>query len=222
MQNIFLTVVLLLMLSGIIIQIVIGVLYKNMMNEAEDMTETTNKALKSCKTKFTACYQMNKGVANVGVFVDKFISRLRIGRFKVNSMSHFSGQLMLLASLVAGIGIYLDIREGTYFFNLLPYYIICFLGLYLYFTVSGIVDIAGKRKMLKLYLVDYLENTLAMKLKEEENDKAFVRDGHMVKGQVKKERKEPEEFPFWKTNEPSKRSHIDTRELGDLLMEYLT
>jgi len=222
MQNIFLMIVLLLMLGGIIIQIVIGALYKNMMNEAEDVTDTRNKALKSCKTKFSACYQMNKGVANVSVFVDKFINRLRIGRFKVNTMAHFSGQLMLLASLVAGIGIYLDIRKGTYFFNLLPYYIVCFLGLYLYFTVSGIVDIQGKRKMLKLYLVDYLENTLAMKLKEEENDKLFAREGNTSRGTVRKERREPEEFPFWKTNEPPKRSTVDARELGDLLMEYLT
>ena len=76
--------------------------------------------------------------------------------------------------------------------------------------------------MLKLYLVDYLENTLAMKLKEEENDKLFAREGNTSRGTVRKERREPEEFPLWKTNEPPKRSTVDARELGDLLMEYLT
>ena len=39
-----------------------------------------------------------------------------------------------------------------------------FLGLYLYFSVSGLVDVHGKKAALKTSLTDYLENHMAARL----------------------------------------------------------
>ena len=67
---------LILLLLSIICQIMIGVIYRRMIKETDNMAATDNKFLKQCKLKFINCYQMNAGVANISVFVDKFIANV--------------------------------------------------------------------------------------------------------------------------------------------------
>lgn len=144
----------------------IGVLYQKMIKETENMSATKNKLLKQCKLKFANCYQLNKGVANIPVFVDKFISKVSIMRISLRSMQHLSGQLMLLTVVVAGVGACREIIQGETVGKVLPYYIVSFLGLYIYFSISGLVDLQGKKERLKTNLVDYLENHMINKLKQ--------------------------------------------------------
>lgn len=86
-----------LLVCSIFLLVMIGALYQNLINETENMSSTGNKLLKQCKLKFANCYRMNKGVANISVFVDKFINRLRIGKCCFRTLYHMSGQLMLLS-----------------------------------------------------------------------------------------------------------------------------
>ena len=65
---------------------------------------------------------------------------------------------MLGSVFMSGIGICTGIIDGMTLGALLPYYVISLFGLYVYFSVSSLVDVAGKRKILKTNLVDYLEN----------------------------------------------------------------
>lgn len=145
MHNFYLALVIILMMCGIICQIVIGILYQHLIHETESMSSTNHKVLKSCKCKFTTCFQMNRGVSNVSIFVDKFLNKLRFGKFTVNGLVHFSGQIMLQSALISGIGIYTDIQNAVNIVDLLPFYIVSFLGLYLYFAVSSIVNIQEKK-----------------------------------------------------------------------------
>ena len=48
--------------------------------------------------------------------------------------------------------------------DLLPFYILSLFGIYLYLSVCSIVDIAGRKQMLKTNLTDYLENHVAERL----------------------------------------------------------
>ena len=54
--------------------------------------------------------------------------------------------------------------------EILPFYIVSFLGLYLYFSLSALVDIKGKRRVLKTNLIDYLENHLSGRIPVTEQD----------------------------------------------------
>lgn len=151
-------IVVLLLLLSIICQIMIGVLYQNMIKAADNMAVTQNRLLKQCKLKFANCYQLNDGVVNTVIYVDKFINRIRLGGISLIGLEHFAGQLMLLSVFCAGLGVCKGIIEGQSVGSLLPYYIVSLFGLYLYFSVSSMVDIAAKRKILKTSMVDYLEN----------------------------------------------------------------
>jgi len=152
------------MAIGILYQIAIGVIYQRMIQQADTLSGTDNKLLKQCKERFINCYKLNGGVANIPVFVDKYINRIRVMGMSINFMKHLSGQLMLAGVFVAGFGVFSGIVEGHRFVDLLPYYIISLFGIYLYLSAMSIVDMPGRRKMLKTNLTDYLENTVAQRL----------------------------------------------------------
>lgn len=161
----FISIVVLLLVLSIVCQIMIGVLYQNMILETDNMTATDNKLLKQCKMRFANCYKMNSGVSNIPVFVDKFINRIRIGRISLVTIQHLSGQLVLLSVFVSGLGIYNGITRGERILSLFPFYIISLLGLYLYFGVSSFVDLSEKKRLLKTNLIDYMENHMVNRLK---------------------------------------------------------
>ena len=149
---------------SVFLRIFLGLLYQNMIREADNMATTKNKMLKQCKLKFANCYQLSNGVANIPVFVDKFLNRLSFGHLSYSMMYHLSGQAMLLSVLFSGVGICRSIVGGKTLGDILPFYIVSFLGLYLYFSVSTVVDIKGRKRVLKVNLVDYLENHLSPRI----------------------------------------------------------
>ena len=179
-----------LLLLSIICQIIIGVLYQKMIKETENMSATKNKLLKQCKLKFATCYQLNEGVANIPVFVDKFISKVSIMRISLRSIQHLSGQLMLLTVVVAGIGACREIIQGETVGKVLPYYIVSFLGLYIYFSISGLVDLQGKKERFKTNLVDYLENHMINMLKQSAFDWTEITGENILSVEHKKKKQE--------------------------------
>ena len=64
------------LLLSIICQIMMGVLFENMIQEAENMPTTENRLLKQCKLKYINSYRLNGNMCNTYVFVDKFLNRL--------------------------------------------------------------------------------------------------------------------------------------------------
>lgn len=170
----FMIAILALLSCSILCQILIGVLYRRLIRETENMSATKNKSLQKLKLKFTSCRQLHETIPNVAVFVDKYINQLSIGRFPVSFFRHLSGQLTLLSVLVAGIGACLGIIRGDSFLAIAPFYLISFFGLYLYFAVSSLMDIPGKMGMLRTNLVDYLENHLSSRLEQTKLDMRLV------------------------------------------------
>lgn len=156
------------LLLSLCAKIIIGILYQNMINETENMSATNHKILKQCKLKFANCYRLNNGVANIPIYVEKFLNRLKFGPFHLKTLYHLSGQLMLLSVFFAGVGVCKCIIEGFSVGAILPFYVVSFAGLYLHFAVSAIVDVKGRKQVLKTNLVDYLENHMVSRLENEE------------------------------------------------------
>ncbi|MCH5263235.1 MAG: hypothetical protein J1F42_10005 [Lachnospiraceae bacterium] len=173
-HKIFMVGILVLLSGSIICQIIMGVIYHRLIWETEHMSTTTNKSLQQLKLKFSGCRKMNEKIVNVPIFVDKYLSRIKFGGVPLSVIKHLSGQLMLLSVLVAGIGACFSIIGNESFFEIAPYYVISFLGLYCYFAVSSLVDVPGKVNILRINLVDYLENHLANRLEQTELDMQLI------------------------------------------------
>ncbi len=170
----FMLVILSLLFCSIICQILLGVTYHRLIRETDNMSATKNKSLQKLKLKFTSCTQLRQTIPNVPVFVDKYLNQIRIGKIPVSLLRHLSGQLTLLAVLVAGIGACLGIIRDENFFMIAPFYLISFLGLYLYFAAASFIDLPGRINVLRTNLVDYLENHLANRLDQTRLDMRMV------------------------------------------------
>lgn len=155
---------------SVLVRLMLAWMYHTMIRETDNMATTGNRLLKQCKVKFANCYQLNGGVSNIPVFVDKFLNRLSFGHLSFDAWYHLSGQFMLFSVIFAGMGICKGILDGRMLGEILPFYIASFLGLYLYFSLSALVDIKGKRRVLKTNLIDYLENHLSGRIPVTEQD----------------------------------------------------
>lgn len=210
-HNVLTGLVILLLLCSIICQIIIGVLYQNMIRATDNMSTTENKLLKQCKLKFINCFELNMGVSNIPIFVDKFINKIRFLGITVTSLGHISGQLMLLSVFAAGVGICKGIIEGQTLGELLPYYIISMLGLYIYFSIASLVDIRTKKKVLKTNIIDFLENHMVMRLNQAAIDVKLEQAKEEVTVQEEKVKKQLK--PMF--------SKKEEQELEELLKEFL-
>lgn len=170
----FMLVILTLLFCSILCQILLGVIYRRLIRDTENMSATKNKALQQLKLKFTSCRQLHDTIPNVPVFVDKFLNQLSLGKIPVTFFRHLSGQLTLLSVLVAGIGACIGIIQEESFLMIAPFYLVSFLGLYLYFAAASLIDVPGKVNMLRTNLVDYLENHLANRLEQTRLDMRMV------------------------------------------------
>ena len=215
---------------GILTRLGLGVLYQHMIRETDNMAATGNQQLKQCKLKFSHCFQLNHGVANIPVFVDKFLNRLAIGRISFGALYHLSGQLVLFSVACSGAGVCKSILQGSTGMEVLPFYIVSFLGLTVYFSVSTVVDIKGKREVLKTNLVDYLENHLQARIDVTDRDIQMLYGTEWIgKEQTERERigKARSEWPAGeKRSVVLKRAATgftkeQEKELEELLMEFL-
>lgn len=193
----FIGIVFTLIVLSILCQIIIGVLYQRLLKETENMAVTDNKLLKQCKLKFSNCFELNEGNINIPVFVDKFMPQFRFAGISLANMTHLSGQLLLLSMFAAGTGACVGIINGKTLGELLPYYISSMFGLYVYFSVSSLVDAKGRAQMLRINLIDYLENHLAKHLwlvKEKEMQQFIIVKKEQESGQASSENEEQEEL----------------------------
>jgi hypothetical protein len=54
--------------------------------------------------------------------------------------------------------------KGRMLVDILPFYIISLVELYLYFSLSAVMDIKGRKNTLRINLIDYLENHLSARI----------------------------------------------------------
>ncbi len=205
------------LLLGIICQIIPGVIYQRMISASDHMAETKNKQLKSCKEKYEGYYKLNGKMVNTGVFVDKFLQKVCIARIKLSFLNHISGQMMMLSILITGLSICLSLASGSTLFQIIPYYLVSILGMYLYFSISGMVNLQEKKEILRINLTDYLENYLAPRLETE-------KENAMEEGVKKREKYGKELLKELEAKEKAKEEETknpQSRILGEILQPVM-
>ena len=233
-EELLITIVMISLLAGgILLRILLALIYQKMIKEADNMAATSNDLLKQCKLKFANCYQLNNGVSNIPIFVDKFLNRMSLGIFSFETLYHLSAQAVLLSVVTAGVGVCKSIISGRALMEILPFYIVAFAGLYLYFAVAAAADIKGKRRILKVNLVDYLENHLSARMRVTEQDLGMLYGKRTVElmplgGQRRSAAENHGEVHSLKEEGVQDWTEVDaakilpSQELDDLLKEFLT
>ena len=211
------------LLLSILVRLILAYIYQDMIREAENMSTTNHKMLKQCKLKFSNCCKLNSGVLNTPIFVEKFLNRLALGRLPLDTVYHLSWQFMLLSVVFSGIGVCRQIAKGSMVGEILPFYLFCLIGIYLYFMVSSMVDVPGKKNYLKVNLVDYLENHLSSRLRGVDEELAGLERLKKAENRKPEVKRTVELMPIGE--QPSKMARLSTAqeaELEALLKEFLS
>lgn len=188
--------------------------YRGLMKDAENMSITKRKELKAIKTKFFHSYGKKETEedlgfyeqVNVTVFVDKAVEKLKFCGLKPRKWKFLSGQCILASIVFAGCGIFRSIVAGKTFREFSPFYLFAGVALYLYFSVQSICNLETMDKMLRLSIVEYIENHMVNRV---QIARAFKAEEKVLKTL---EEKQKEERSFSKEKE---------KELESLLQEFL-
>lgn len=151
---------------GILLFLVIK--YNCFIKDAENMSITKRRELKAIKTKFLNSYgkkETKEEHVNVEVFVDKAVSKLKFNGLKIHTWRFFSGQSLLVSIFFAGLGAFRGIMEEMTIREISPFYLIAFLELYIFFSVVSICDFEGKEKLLRLTIIEYIENHMINRIR---------------------------------------------------------
>lgn len=141
--------------------------YKRLLKAAEDMGHSEHRLMKSLRMKFETCYKLKIGVPNVEIFVEKYLRHYQLLGLRLKTWEVFCNQCMLLAMIGSlGFGIWamiLDLDPKIIFSSLFA----GVLGNGIILLFDGMFAISGKRELLRIDMMDYLENVLKPRLENE-------------------------------------------------------
>ena len=152
---------------GILVRFILDMVYIYLVKESDKMSTTNNKLLKQMKIKFETCYKLNIGVNNVDTFVDKYLTKYKFYGILLSTWENFSGQVLLLSFLIIPIsavfGVVFEVNKE----------LLLYTGAVGVLTGAALIladkmtNLPVKKQMIRLNLLDYLENFCKVRLEHE-------------------------------------------------------
>lgn len=152
---------------GILIRFIVNLVYKNLVKESDKLGDTTNKKLKQIKMKFEACFKLRIGVNNVDTFVDKSVLKYRFCGLLLSTWDNFCGQILFLNLLIVPILAVFGVIYKCGQDHILLTGAVGISTSALLILVDKSINLSGKRKILRINLLDYFENFCKVRLEEE-------------------------------------------------------
>jgi hypothetical protein len=141
--------------------------YRRLMKAAENMGQTNHKLMKMMRNKFAANYELKLGIANVEMFVEKYMRHYRVLGMHLQTWEN-ACNLCMIACMLTGLGggifmMYLGMEQAVLLASLFSG--ILGNGIMLFFDCLYGVD--SMRGILQADMMDYLENTYKPRLENE-------------------------------------------------------
>lgn len=145
----------------------LGHTYKRLIRAASDMGRSEHRLMKTLRMKFDTCYQLKIGVTDVEVFVEKYLQHYRVLGMRLRTWETV-GNLLMLLSILTGLGgavaaMALGLDRNLVFVSL-------FTGIFgngLILVFDCIYEIPDKRNILRIDILDFLENVYKPRLENE-------------------------------------------------------
>ncbi len=152
---------------GLFVRFILELIHIRLISETDNLSATKNKTLKHMKMKFETCYKLKIGVNNVDTFVDKNILRYRFCGILLSTWENFSGQVLLLSFLIVPVstvfGVIFDCGQD----EIINAGAVGILTGSILILVDRIVNLSTKKRVIRLNLMDYLENFCKVRLEQE-------------------------------------------------------
>lgn len=155
---------------GVILRFILDIVYIYLVKESDKLGTTKNKLLKHMRMKYETCYKLNIAVNNVDTFVDKNLTKYRFCGLLLSTWENISGQVLLLSFLIVPIsavfGVFLEVDRKVILYT----GAVGILGGAALIFVDKMINLPVKKRMIRLNLLDYLENFCKVRLEQEAKD----------------------------------------------------
>lgn len=159
---------------GFLLRLIVNLVYKNLVHESDRLGETKNKKLQHIKMKFSTCYKLKIGVNNVDTFVDKNVLKYRFCGILLSTWDNFCGLILFISLLIVPIitvfGVSFDCGQDQIMLTGAVGISECALLI----IVDKLFNVPGKKRMLRLNLLDYLENFCKVRLEQEASNPELI------------------------------------------------
>ncbi|HWT73707.1 MAG TPA: hypothetical protein VN258_03165 [Mobilitalea sp.] len=152
---------------GLLLRVIVDLVYKHLVYESDRLGETKNKTLQHMKMKFSTCYKLKIGVNNVDTFVDKYVLKYRFCGVLLSTWDNICGLILFLNLLIVPIITVFAVAFDCGQDQILISGAVGIMSSAVLILVDKSFNITGKKKMLRLNLLDYLENFCKVRLEQE-------------------------------------------------------
>lgn len=205
---------------AILLKCICAIIYQILLRESEQVNGTKNKWIRSMQTKFEACYKLRIPVHNPACFVENHLEQYHFLGLSLKSLENtdiFCGLAVTGATILCLMcGSYYELpKQWIFIHSMTLVFFLLFLG-----VAELIFQVRHKRKLLKLQLINYFENTLQGKLENQylyPEENAAYQQAYFETASQKSADSVPEHFDF--TEEYGPVISADMQELIDSLLE---
>lgn len=160
---------------GIFLKVMVSLLYSMLIRASDKMGASKNKLMKLIRLKFETCYKLRIGVHNVETFVDKYIYKYRFLGILLSTWENFSGQILILCMFCGTVGVIAALIYNAGRFAVWSTLFSAVMASIFLVTMDSILNLEGKKKHLRINIVDYLDNYLKIRLQQEYMPDLFPR-----------------------------------------------
>ncbi len=152
---------------GFLLRFIVNLVYKYLVRESDRLGETKNKTLQRMKMKFTTGYKLMIGVNNVDTFVDKNVLKYKFCRILLSTWDNACGLILYLNLLIVPIITVFGVAYGRGQDQILLVGAVGISSSGMLIIVDKFFNVAAKKKLLRLNLLDYLENICKVRVEQE-------------------------------------------------------
>lgn len=152
---------------GLLTRLIVNLVYKHLVKESDRLGETRNKMYKHIKMKFETCFKLKIGVNNVDTFVDKNVLKYRFCGLLLSTWDNFCGQILFLNLLIVPVLAVFGVVYKCGQERILYTGALGILSSAILIIVDKSINISGKKKLMKLNLLDYFENFCKVRLEQD-------------------------------------------------------
>ena len=167
-QSIFLYVIAATGICGIAAKLIMNGFLKGLVKGAGNMKSTKKKALVEIRKRYEELSYLDVSIRDTRSFVEKYIYKLKLGKSYISSWNSFCSNMMILAAGAGLIGTWWEYRTGSSVFTSAQIGMWGIVACGVMQMVYNIFNTRRKCKMLSAELVNYMNNSLANRLKREQ------------------------------------------------------
>jgi len=153
---------------GILLKLILNLVYSRLIKATDNMAKSKNKLTQMMKKKFETYYVLKIGVNNVDIFVDKYVFRHRFCGILLSTWENIGGQILMLCLLTGSISTILGLIYECGKQQILSTFSVGILTSGLLIFLEGLINLTGRKELIRLNMKDYFENILKVRLEQEQ------------------------------------------------------